>query len=592
MGFLKDLGKIIEYKDAEEARKQVRDKAIEYILSWDLNYPCNEQTKYITKFGYEVEAHKIYKDDKNKSVLLDTSGIMNVFNHSKNEDESEFVYQPEFAKFMIEVIPNKPFLVSNLHLIEENMLNMRKDFDRYVGKDKYLFLSGFPLLGSDKKYYYLENLENEIFTNNEYREEEENHRNISKYNEITKSKCINDVIINNHPRFISFSRHSRERTGNNPTILVPVFKDKNTLLKNEFNENYIYGDAFGLGMGHGCLQVTAGMENLNCALYVYDQIINILPLITALSASTPFFKGYLTDYDNRFNIISQACDDRTNDEKDSKSDNHVFCSRYSFIYSYLSDNAYVQPHHDDLPKMNINKEYYDKLLNKGISHKLAYFLCCLLVRDPMIIFEKQLEIENSKDSINFLNFLTSNWNALRFKPTSNLDNDHLYKIEVRPSDLQLTPFENASIVTFIILIIDLIKSHDINFIIPLSLSWKNFDESVKRDAINLKYFWRLNSIRESYKNSKNCKHNFLKNENGLPEDYLNAEKDLENNIKQLTLNQIMNGSREEGIVYPGLINILEELAVKRYGENKEQLKIISSHLKFLSLKASGKFIII
>ena len=53
-----------------------------------------------------MEFHKIYVDDKNKSVLIDLSGehdVMNfIKNHENNKVEEEFIMQFEFGKWMIE----------------------------------------------------------------------------------------------------------------------------------------------------------------------------------------------------------------------------------------------------------------------------------------------------------------------------------------------------------------------------------------------------------------------------------------------------------------------------------------------------------
>ena len=48
---------------------------------------------------------------------------------------------------------------------------------------------------------------------------------------------------------------------------------------------------------------------------MYDQLTPIGPIVIALSASSPIWRGYLADIDCRWNVLKQAFDDRTKEEK-------------------------------------------------------------------------------------------------------------------------------------------------------------------------------------------------------------------------------------------------------------------------------------
>lgn len=166
MAFLKILGKIIEYKDAKEATKIIKDHAILYVLNWkilvdllkhkiqensedevieidkkflnqiqideinDLEYfkkDNNDKVEEVvnsnkndekinvsvppkefeTKFGYEFEVMKVKFDDENQKVSLDLSGEIDIRHHKELEEKDidnkiEFAYQPEYAKYMVE----------------------------------------------------------------------------------------------------------------------------------------------------------------------------------------------------------------------------------------------------------------------------------------------------------------------------------------------------------------------------------------------------------------------------------------------------------------------------------------------------------
>ncbi len=108
MAFLKIFGKIIEYKDAEEARKIVREHALNFMLNWQVYVDKKTFVMPEIKFGYEMEVHKVFVDEIEKKVKLDLTGEFDIFNHSLIKD-SIFTYQYEYGKWMIEgkLNPNK-----------------------------------------------------------------------------------------------------------------------------------------------------------------------------------------------------------------------------------------------------------------------------------------------------------------------------------------------------------------------------------------------------------------------------------------------------------------------------------------------------
>ena len=103
MAFLTVFGKIIEYKDAEEARKILREHAVNYIAG--LNFESSSDNEFEPKFGYECEVHKIKtKVDENglKTIQIDLSGEFDIQNHHNFEENSDYIYQVEFGKWMVE----------------------------------------------------------------------------------------------------------------------------------------------------------------------------------------------------------------------------------------------------------------------------------------------------------------------------------------------------------------------------------------------------------------------------------------------------------------------------------------------------------
>lgn len=72
------------------------------------------------------------------------------------------------------------------------------------------------------------------------------------------------------------------------------------------------------GPGCCCLQVTFQAVDMKEALYLHDQTAVLAPLLLALTAATPIFKGYLCERDCRWDIVSHSIDDRTDAERKFK----------------------------------------------------------------------------------------------------------------------------------------------------------------------------------------------------------------------------------------------------------------------------------
>jgi len=85
-----------------------------------------------------------------------------------------------------------------------------------------------------------------------------------------------------------------------------LYIDKNTNLEASEYEPYpgmIYMDAMHFGMGCCCLQLTYETQNINHARYLYDMFIPVTSIMAAMSSSTPFFKGKISDHDLRWEAI-------------------------------------------------------------------------------------------------------------------------------------------------------------------------------------------------------------------------------------------------------------------------------------------------
>lgn len=154
-----------------------------------------------------------------------------------------------------------------------------------------------------------------------------------------RSQFVPDEIANPHIRFPTLAANIRSRRGRKVELNVPVFKDVNTpqpfkdptvnydlhiwpedddVRNGAAKDDHVYMDAMAFGMGSCCLQITFQAKNITEGRRLYDQLSPLGPILMALTAATPIYKGFLVDTDSRWNQISRAVDDRTPEELGEK----------------------------------------------------------------------------------------------------------------------------------------------------------------------------------------------------------------------------------------------------------------------------------
>lgn len=154
-----------------------------------------------------------------------------------------------------------------------------------------------------------------------------------------RSQFVPDEIANPHIRFPTLAANIRSRRGRKVQVNVPVFRDEKTpwpwkdptvnydlhkwpedddVRNGAAPDNFIHQDAMAFGMGSCCLQITFQAKNITEGRRMYDQLSPLGPILLALTAATPIYKGFLADTDVRWNQISRAVDDRTPEELGEK----------------------------------------------------------------------------------------------------------------------------------------------------------------------------------------------------------------------------------------------------------------------------------
>uniref|UniRef100_A0A674HLU1 Glutamate--cysteine ligase n=1 Tax=Taeniopygia guttata TaxID=59729 RepID=A0A674HLU1_TAEGU len=580
MGLLSQ-GSPLSWEETRRYAEHVRRHGILQFLH--IYRALRDRHKDVLKWGDEVEYMLVKFDHENKKVRLLLCGeeILQTLQDKgeKVNPNHPTLWRPEYGSYMIEGTPGQPYggTMSEFNTVQDNMRKRRQEAASVLKENEAVCtVTSFPRSST------LDFNESQLgcpgFTLPDYMP-------TPVEGGASKSLFFPDEAINKHPRFSTLTRNIRHRRGEKVVINVPIFKDKNTpspfieTFPNDDGEaakaakpDYIYMDAMGFGMGNCCLQVTFQACSISEARYLYDQLATICPIVMALSAASPFYRGYMSDIDCRWGVISASVDDRTREERglEPLKNNHyrISKSRYDSIDSYLSECG---EKYNDID-LTIDKDIYEHLIKEGIDHLLAQHIAHLFIRDPLTLFEEKIHLDDANESDHFENIQSTNWQTMRFKPPPP-NSDIGWRVEFRPMEVQLTDFENSAYVVFVVLLTRVILSYKLDFLIPLSKVDENMKVAQKRDAVRQGMFYFRKDI--------------CKGGNSVLDGCGSAQNGTGIDTEEYTLmsiDTIING--KEG-VFPGLIPILNS-----YLENMEvdvdTRCTILNYLKLIKKRASGE----
>lgn len=362
-------------------------------------------------------------------------------------------WQPEYGSWMIEAVPKRPFKSDTLYDLmnaEKSMQLRRKRLHRELaGNEIAPTLTAFPMMGV-KSYPHTAHIVNfdDLST----------HKSLGN-DSPSQSSYVSDALINEHPRFAALTRNIRLRRGSKVDIVVPADTHpdeyectvhlptgtttpvlaaadvassctaKSDGALNNTKEEDIHMDAMAFGMGCSCLQVTIQAHNEDESRFLHDQLAIMAPILHALSAATPILKGRLAATDTRWNVISQAVDDRTPAERrpiNIKSESIIderniveSCrdvemvgegvrrlsqSRYSEVPLFIArtegaaEDAAMAALNDI--EVAIDDDIYDILRTEGgVDENLSRHIAHLFVRDPLVIFDDSVPVETGAQSL-------------------------------------------------------------------------------------------------------------------------------------------------------------------------------------------------
>lgn len=565
MGLLTE-GSPLSWDETKSQAEHVRKHGVIQFIN--LYKRLRDRQGDILKWGDEVEYIIVKFDHEKKTAKLSLRSheILAVLNEKELADPQgvKSLWRPEYGGYMIEGTPGKPYggLLAHFNIVEANMRYRREEVTQLLQPGEVILsMTNFPRLGC------------EDFTDPFTKPTPDEGA--------TRSFFFPDDVIFPHPRFRNLSQNIRERRGEKVCINLPVYRDVNTeipvddsyLRSKAAKPDHVYLDAMGFGMGCCCLQLTFQACNIREARTLYDQLTPLCPIMLALTAASPIYRGFLTDVDCRWNIISGSVDCRTEEERGLKPLNEnkfvINKSRYDSIDSYLSE---CSEKYNDVPLV-YDKAIYEKLRANDIDHLLAQHIAHLFIRDTVSLFSERINQDDEHDTDHFENIQSTNWQTMRFKPPP--PNSTIgWRVEFRPCEAQITDFENAAIVCFVVLLTRVILSYQLNFIIPISKVDENMQNAQKRGACLNQTFWFRKDITTqiSPPEANEC----------CKKGYANCCDAFE----PMTINQIINGKVGE---FPGLIPLINNY-LSGMDVDTDTHCTIQQYLKFIQHRASGEIL--
>lgn len=575
MGLLSE-GSPLSWEETKALAQHVREHGIEQFIN--MYARLRDRQGDILKWGDEVEYIIVRFDDEKKEtqVSLRAREMLAVLNEKEHSDPTgvKSLWRPEYGAYMIEGTPGKPYggLLAHFNVVEANMRYRRIEVAELLPPGEHVMsITNFPRLGAANFTYPLA----------KPTPEDESCAARSLY-------FPDEAIYPGHPRFKTLTRNIRQRRGEKVSIDLPIFRDKNTVIPVEGSlpdkPDYVHMDAMGFGMGCCCLQLTFQACNITEARTLYDQLTPMCPIMLALTAASPAYRGYLTDVDCRWNVISASVDCRTKEEKGElplKNDRfRIYKSRYDSIDSYLSPAG---EKYNDVPLV-LDEKLYNRLREGDIDHLLAQHVAHLFIRDSVSLFSEKVHQNDKEDTDHFENIQSTNWQTMRFKPPP--PNSPIgWRVEFRPCEAQLTDFENAAIVCFVVLLTRVILSYQLDFLIPISKVDENMQTSQKRGAVLTEKFWFKKNItgisngppansNDTAAQVNMTEANSHDNENGIDEEY-----------EMMTIDQIINGKEN----FPGLVPLINSY-LGSMDVDADTHCTIQQYLRLIQKRASGELL--
>ncbi|RPD54727.1 glutamate-cysteine ligase catalytic subunit [Lentinus tigrinus ALCF2SS1-7] len=615
------LGTPLAWDEAKQYADHVRTHGItQFLHIWDrLKDRCGDELLW----GDEVEYMVALFDNQERNVKLSLrqteilaklQSIVSDIASECGQADTVPTFHPEYGRFMLESTPGSPYTgdIRDLLSVESNMRYRRCLARKHLKPNEVPFtMTSFPRLGTPG-----------VFTEPYFDPADA----ISSH-----SLFLPEEITNPHARFPTLTANIRRRRGSKVAINLPLFIDERTprpfidptipWQRNIYPEDseakrgaalidHIYMDAMGFGMGCSCLQLTFQACNITEARRLYDALVPVAPLMLALTAASPLWRGYLADVDCRWDVVSASVDDRTEEERGLKplkeSRFRIPKSRYASVSLYISEYWMNRPEYNDIEAPH-DADIFERLRHHGVDDLLSRHIAHLFIRDPLVVFSETISQDDQNSNDHFENIQSTNWQTLRFKPPP-ANSPIGWRVEFRPMEVQLTDFENAAFAVFTVLLSRAILNFNLNLYIPISKVDENMARAQRRDAVRSQKFYfrkdvfpsassqpsRASSIPSSPcsehgpqipVNGVNGKEKKLRNCFPLPPmpDDAFIPRSIEDEYEEMSLEEIMNG---KSATFPGLLNLVY-MYLETLDLDEESGRRIEEYLDLVRRRTNG-----
>ena len=277
------------------------------------------------------------------------------------------------------------------------------------------------------------------------------------------------------------------------------------------------------------------------------------------------------------NALQPLCNDRWKIPK----------SRWASCSTYISQDPRLRDEYLD-PALIVDESIKQELLDAGMDQRLAAHFAHLFIRDPLLVFDEDMEKVNLNESRQFDQIQSTNWQTLRFKPPPFFPKDVGWRVEVRSMEVQITDFENAAFSIFVVLLVKTILHFNLNLYMPIAKIDENMETAHARDAVvSRRFYFRVRLtpgvVYSELPNGAACT-------NGrISQDPPSGEKDklVTEEYRPMSINEIINGgsssSRDEP---PGLISLIQRYLDTCDYDSTTRSKL-DEYLNFIKERANG-----
>lgn len=597
MGFL-FASKSLTWEESLELLKLIRERGIEQFLN--TFHAVKSVKEDLLRWGDEIEYGIIHIEgspdspDRHVQASLRSAAIIEdlkrIDDHGQMHGLSEsdrFAWMPEYGSWMLESTPGKPYEgLTSLLEVQDNMMMRRSRLLSCLDPSEIApTLSCFPMLGVGNSTY----------------------PHFASEGPVAQSLFIPDEAIFPHPRFPTLSANIRKRRGEKVKIAKPKFVDSKTIINVDVSPDsiprtveeadalpYVYADAMAFGMGCCSLQTTFQAKDLAESRHLYDHLAALTPVMLALTAATPILRGWLMDEDCRWDIVAESVDDRTRAERGEEpatsgdermagnGTRRLGKSRFGPIDCYMCNCKNGERHESRVAEYNdvplvYDKEHFDRLVRSGVDAVLAQHVAHLFSRDPLVIFPERVNLDDRTESDHWESIQSTNWQTVRWKPPPShkgvmdtRSEHHIgWRVEFRSMEIQITDFENAAFVVFIVLLSRVILGLELNTYIPISKLDENMRVAHRRDAVLSEMFWFRSNLMPDEVERGSC---------------WAADSARPASCELMTVQEIING---KGSYFPGLVPLCRTY-LDFVGCDSVTRAKVDTYLDFICDRASGK----